>query len=941
MSFPTDPTDLDIEMNLGGNDWYNLRTTGFVLDRGITISRGRADESGQIEPSKLSMTLDNVGGTFSPRNATGPFYGLLGRNVPVRASVKRGSSFMEVLGDGSKATCPDATALGITGDIDIRIDITTDSWGNRNLAGKFAVTGNQRSWGLQLGADGTIRLNWTTAGTSATAAAAISTLPVPMYPGRRALRVTLDVNNGAGSNTTTFYTAPTISGPWTQLGDPVVGALGTSGTTSIYDSTAPIEVGNVADLPSVVPISDRSQGIARPLAGRVNAFELRSGINGTVVANPVFTSPAIGTTSFADTASSPNTWTLQGNAQITNRRWRFWGEMSSLPVRWDISGNDLYVPVDATGILRRLRQNELPLNSPMYRQTVTEDNVVAYWPCEDGNDATRFAAASDRTRAGTISGSPSMSSSDVFTGSEALPTVSGSKWTFVVPRYTAASSGSSVSFLLYIPTSSAPANNTILARLSTSGTADRWDLVYSTGSGGGLSLGVYSASDEAKATPIFAPGLVIATGINDRPWLVSIGFQQSGTTIKFDFALTLINGNNGRLISSQLAQTASSQSCGVATRLVIAPNGGVDGVTVGHVSVQNTIPTSTEAITNGFIGETAGKRIERICTEEGIAFRNIGDIRNTVPMGPQGADTFSAIIQECADADLGMIFEPRDMLGIGYRTRSSFYNQPVIVALDYAASEVSGTLDPTDDDQAIVNDITVARSGGSSYRYQVTDGPLSTQPPPDGIGRYQGSVTINVADDSTLGDQASWRAHMGTVDEARYPTIGADFRAPGVIGNTALNEALLALEVGDRVTIDNPPEWLPPEEITQIVQGISESYGNYAHDLTCNTSPESPFRIGVCGTSRIDTSGSVLATTVVSPTATSISVSTTSGEVWTTDPSVMPFDIWCGGERMRVTAISGTTSPQTFTVTRSVNGVTKGHADLTAIHLADQEYVGL
>jgi hypothetical protein len=45
------------------------------------------------------------------------------------------------------------------------------------------------------------------------------------------------------------------------------------------------------------------------------------------------------------------------------------------------------------------------------------------------------------------------------------------------------------------------------------------------------------------------------------------------------------------------------------------------------------------------------------------------------------------------------------------------------------------------------------------------------------------------------------------------------------------------------------------------------------------------------------------------------------------------FDITVGGERMTVTNIAGGSSPQTFTVTRSVNGVSKTHLVNTPVRL--------
>jgi hypothetical protein len=56
--------------------------------------------------------------------------------------------------------------------------------------------------------------------------------------------------------------------------------------------------------------------------------------------------------------------------------------------------------------------------------------------------------------------------------------------------------------------------------------------------------------------------------------------------------------------------------------------------------------------------------------------------------------------------------------------------------------------------------------------------------------------------------------------------------------------------------------------------------------------------------------------------------------VWTTDSAEFPFDIYVGGERMTVSAIGAAISElQTFTVTRSVNGVVKEHAIGTPVRL--------
>src|SRR5690606_12417880 len=61
-------------------------------------------------------------------------------------------------------------------------------------------------------------------------------------PGERvALRATLDVDDGNGNHVVTFYSAPTIAGPWIQLGDPQIA----SGTTSIFSGNADLCIGSI------------------------------------------------------------------------------------------------------------------------------------------------------------------------------------------------------------------------------------------------------------------------------------------------------------------------------------------------------------------------------------------------------------------------------------------------------------------------------------------------------------------------------------------------------------------------------------------------------------------------------------------------------------------------------------------------------------------------
>ncbi|WP_084965251.1 carbohydrate binding domain-containing protein [Thermoactinospora rubra] len=1070
MAFPQTPLPLNIELLLGST-WTSITALGHVQRRDgmVTVTRGRSAEAGDVDASRLTATINNRDGRYSPRNPISPYYGILGRNTQIRASLTGSSSYLALDGTtGRRITTPDHASLDITGDIDVRLEVTLGSWRReQDLAGKYD-TSSQRSWTWWLNHDGVLSFSWSTDGGNINLSTRNSTVPVPApASGRQALRVTLDVNNGAGGHTVVFYTAPSMDGPWAQLGDPVV----TSGTTSIFASTAALELGMVEDL------------VTGAMAGQVHRFEVRNGIGGTVVAGPDFRNLAAGTTSFADSAG--RTWTVQNGAEITNKVYRFWGEVSAWPSRWDKTGTDVYVPIEAAGIMRRLGQARVD-GSAMYRAILRDTAaLVAYWPLEDEQGA-QLAGPGLATHGGmTFTGSPEFAAFEGFACSLPIVTLNGASFTGSVPSYDTSGGLIQIRFLMNVPAAGAE-NGEVIMMLYGTGTVRRWELFY--GTGGTLGLRGF----DSGGTQLFTTGN-ITFNVNGELLRVSIELDQFGADI--DYSISTLEP--GATVGGTFNGTLAGNTLGRIGTVTISPGGGIDGISIGHVTVQNAVTTLFDlgAQLAGWKGETAGRRIERLCEEEGIAFRAIGDLDDSTRMGVQAPGAFLDLVRACAQADGGLLYEPRDCFGLGYRTRSSLYNQAARVALSYSGKHLADSLDPVDDDQNVRNDVTVSREGGSSARAVQETGTLSVLAPPNGVGRYDVSETVNVEYDLDLFDQAGWRLHLGTVDEARYPQIHVDLSRPQIAGDSALTQALRLAEVGDRLAITGLPAWLPPEAISQIVVGYSELLGNFEHQLTFNCVPESPYRPGVYGSGNLinnghfetattgwvagantsiardtgqayagtaslaisrsaastlhyaegqdvdgtGTSGDVVtiscyvripaasrpkitsieisatgfATTTVSgipaadtwtriavtgalsadidnvqvrfqvdnthsngqvvayvdavqirnvatedlvdryqphastlaaginTTATSLSVATSAGPLWTTDDEEFPFDLMIGGERMTVLDISGSSSPQTFTVIRSVNGVVKSHSSGAQVQLFRVSRYGL
>ncbi|URM90424.1 hypothetical protein LUW75_10915 [Streptomyces sp. MRC013] len=909
------PLDRRTWIYVVGVGWTDI--TSDVYEREpITITRGRGDEGVRVEPSRCSLVLNNRLGTYSPRNPRSPYAGKIGRNTPIRVTVGGPTSWLDIPpGTTGRASTPDHASLDITGDLDVRIDLSPETWAGGpwetdaiELIGKYRLTSNQRSWRMVLVNNGKLEFVHSTTGSDTHF---WQSEPVPHVAGHRgAVRVTLDVNNGAGGHTLTFYTAPSIAGPWTVLSSET-----RSGTTSLYASTSPLEVGDLSAL--------AFEAIGR----RIHAAEVRNGIGGTVVAAPDFTARTPGSTSFADTAG--RTWTVSSGASITNQHVRFVGEVASWPTRWDVSGQDVYTTIEAAGVLRRLGQGRKALASTL-RRRIPAYSPLAYWPMEDDDGATTAAS-------GLPGGSPlytlglEFGAEDSLPGSSALPTVStGSRLNGAVraPSPDVPSTEWHLEFVYRLDT--APASKTCILGAWGTGSVRRWYLY--------LQSGIATVEGYDVEGNLLVNRAVGIGGDLFGQWVRwQLYAQQVGGNVEYTTRWVVVGSSGGSSAGTYPG------TIGLITDVVGPPDAyaaGADGMGIGHIAVFDTADTTAyNSADHGFSGETALSRLARLTTEESgtVTVRWIdGDsYLDSERMGPQRPETLLDLLDEAAAADGGLLYEDRTRLGLVYRDRTSFYNQRVALALDYASGrEVAPPLEPTEDDQRIRNDVTVKRRGGSWGRAVLESGPLSTLPPEEGgVGLYDEEIELNITEDARAQRLAEWRLHLGTWDEARYPTVRVALHAaPHLIDQAA------TLDVGDRLTISNPPPWLPPDLIDLLAYGYTETITRYTWHLEMNCAPAGPWKVGVVADAeagRADTGGCQLTGTITA-SATSVAVTTTGNRRWidsATYPGDFPFLVRVGGEVMQVTAVAGTTSAQTLTVVRGVNGLTKVHAAGTAVVL--------
>lgn len=937
MAFPATPLSIKGEFYINGA-WVDV-TSDVRLDEAITINnRGTANEGSSLSASTCNFKLNNRHGKYSNRNPLSPYYGLLPRNLPVRFSVADNTVTYRAYPTGDTIAyvqTTDKASLDITGDLDVRADIELPSWTPyyaRTIWSKYlGGTSNQRSWAFYIQTSGKLSLSWSSLGTSASLIQVNSTVPVPAQ-GRCAVRAVLDVNNGSGGYTVTFYTSDTLSGTWTQLGSAV---STTSGTTSIFNSTAKLVFGYGSDGSN--PLTSGA-----PFHGKAYAAEVRNGIGGTVVAKLDFASRSVGDTSWSDGLASANTWTVVGVGSLQTGNRRFTGEIAQMPMEWDNSGNDIWIRVQASDVTRRLMQGTDPIRSSLYRY-ITSDvaslgELTGYWPMEDNFSATQGAA---------YIGNPAKVTDVSFGADETLPSSegvatlnSGSSKIEGAAKVFAASTTQTFTYLFKC--AARPASETVVMYIRSTGTVRRFEISMNT-----TATRVRGYDDS---------GAIIVDQINtdgqtpQSNWVISsLSLETSGGTVNWELRLggvyTGVGGGFGGSINGSYTGTVGRFSSWLTgSGAALADFSFAHFFIARNVSDASLYTSDFFKASLAFVTERASDRLYRLAAEEGVPVEILGGGVVTEPMGPQRPDQLFNLFKECMDVDGGILYPAREFLGYRYRTRPSLYAKTG-VTLSYSGDDLSGELKPVADDQLLVNDATVRRPFGSEARSVKDTGPLGVGT----IGRYATTLTRNSSTDERLKVLADYVTFLGTWDEERYPTVQVNLERANFVNDAAKAALVAATDVAGVITIANLPSFLPPDDIDLLVRGVSkETLGNKVWEFLWNCSPYGPYKAMKLNDSsrRAAGSNSVLAAGITS-SATSFTVTTATGAKWGTTalrPGNFPLDIKIGGEVITISGISGTGTTQTFTVSpggRAKNGIVKAHLAGAAVQVAKPFYAVL
>jgi hypothetical protein len=613
----------------------------------------------------------------------------------------------------------------------------------------------------------------------------------------------------------------------------------------------------------------------------------------------------------------------------------FWGFAEGFPPTWDVTGKFSIVTVSASGVMRRLQPGGTggasPLRSAIYRAIrAASPQPMLFWEMATGTDVSQTPCTIPATGGPPLHGSidihgspsPKWGSGDLgwwlpsgvdfvgggaaAVGIPAMPSgwANTTGWTADVIINVGTDRGTGLLFepVLYA-TGAGPAPTIdwdIELQPAGVGATDQMQLIY------------FEVAADFTSTAIILTTVTSVTFWDGRPHHLRLSVVQSGANINWSMSVDGVVVATGTKAGKTLQRPAKLEL--VPQALNTWPKYAFGDLTLWSTAT----PPNVGAAANGYAGEAPATRLVRLGGEEGIPVTTIGTDPLSVSMGPQSLDTFANLARECEAAGAGFLYDGLSA-GLTYQAVTARYNAPAAMTLS-AHGDIADPFTPVDNDLVARNRYTVARKNGGSATFEKHDGPLGI----DAIGVFDAQLpagAINVQDDSQLYSRASWEANRGTITGLRYPTL--QFRLddrPAAV--PALAAAWLACTPGVRVDATNIVDVRtqhPVGTVELIDEGDTQEIDQVTWVVALNCSSNRPYHVFILGDAqygRLNTGGSVLHADAPAGASTLV-VDVTGSQLWTTTatyPGDFPFSIEVSGIQVTVTGITGTSSPQTFTV---------------------------
>lgn len=626
---------------------------------------------------------------------------------------------------------------------------------------------------------------------------------------------------------------------------------------------------------------------------------------------------------------------------------------------WDSTGRWATVTLTASGPLRQLNQGIPRPISAMYQGTIADSTVKAYWPCEDGQGTTTVAAAIggvdgvydtyDYSSGGLKPGTVGQAAAyDNIPASNPIVTLSDGGLIDLVATTAIGTSASSVTALFGNLNSVGVYDGTTLNKTTqklqvgalmtvytpNGGSLKAWDVSVLTG--GALQVAGYASNVHSFGTNVFSQNISYNWTPN-TDYEIGLSFSQSGSTTTWQLWITNLATGVNNFFSTTHANSGSS-ACAVK-EVEIGSYSDCGGLSVGHVAIRNTVltPGADWLWAGGYVGDSPITRLGRIASVVGLPFSSYTSTATETStnsadsMGPQYSDTATNLLREAEATGFGVLCDGFNN-GLSYFDRLLRHSQQPKMTLDASTGVIVMPFAPVDDDQSTINDVQVSQRGGSNVTY-VNAASI------DAIGDYQSSVTVNQDSPTTtqLGYSAQKLVAIGIASTGvyRYPTWSFELEKQ----TARIADWLTCFPACrfDVTNISSVRSQHPTGTIRNVLEGWHETISQFQWRVDANATTYEPWKVitlAAATGSTLDTNGRYesdgsTVTTSVSAGATSLSVTTASGPKWTTSSVTaddFPLTVAINGRPITVTAISSTTSPQTFTVAAVPVAIASGSA---------------
>lgn len=297
------------------------------------------------------------------------------------------------------------------------------------------------------------------------------------------------------------------------------------------------------------------------------------------------------------------------------------------------------------------------------------------------------------------------------------------------------------------------------------------------------------------------------------------------------FVLLSVSGSTASLYVDEESAATGTMPAGMGTRssgMYVGTISSADEVQVAWVGYGNAATAAGRAGELGMLGsggsERSDLRVARILRWIGVGDSELDVGLSDVAYQASGGRSALELFAEIDAVEAGTTYVDGEGR-VRFQSRDYRYNQDSFILL---ASDVSGDLAVAVDVGRVVNDVTVSRPRGATYRYRDEASVAAYEERSESLTLYTGT-------DDELVTAAQWRVARLREPMARIPAVSCSL----LTLSEGRARAVLWLDVGDELWLTGLPSATTPggASVSLLVEGVEEVVGLREWGVTLATSP--------------------------------------------------------------------------------------------------------